>query len=100
MTEISCFLICAIIYIAGYQFMARLGNPTYSPSDPTKAATLLDPGLDLNMENGLAEHVKDAIILTSAVQVVALLSNYFWLLLLLAPLRAFLLLWTNLLELF
>ena len=98
MTEISCFLICAVIYIAGYQFMARLGNPTYNSSDTTKTATLLDPGLDLNMENGMAEHVKDAIILTSAVQVVALFSNYFWLLLLLAPLRAFLLLWTNVIS--
>ena len=67
-TEIVCFLLSALIYIAGYQFMARLGTPTYSSGD-VKSATLLDPGLDLNMENGMAEHVKDAIILTSAVQV-------------------------------
>ena len=98
-TEIVCFLICALIYVGGYQFMARLGNPTYSPSpDATKTGALLDSGLDLNMENGMAEHVKDAIILTAAVQIIALFSNYCWFLLLLAPLRAFLLLWTNVIS--
>ena len=96
-TEIICFLLCAVIYIAGYQFMARLGSPTYSSSD-VKSAALLDPGLDLNMENGMAEHVKDAIILTSAVQVLALFSNYCWLGLLFAPLRAGQMLWSNVIS--
>ena len=96
-TEIVCFLICAVIYIAGYQFMARLGNPTYSSSD-IKSASVLDPGLDLNMENGMAEHVKDAIILTAAVQAIALFSNYCWLLLLVAPARGGQMLWSNVIS--
>ena len=96
-TEIVCFLVCAVIYIAGYQFMARCGSPTYSSAD-IKSAVLLDPGLDLNMENGMAEHVKDAIILTAAVQVLALLSNYCWFLLLFAPLRCAQMLWTNVIS--
>ena len=96
-TEIVCFLLSALIYIAGYQFMARLGTPTYSSGD-VKSATLLDPGLDLNMENGMAEHVKDAIILTSAVQVLALFSNYCWLGLLFAPLRGGQMLWSNVIS--
>ena len=50
---------------------------------------LIDPGLDLNMKEGMAEHVKDAIILTAGVQAIAVFSNYCWFLLLLAPLRIF-----------
>lgn len=95
--EIACFLLCALIYIGGYQFMSRLGSPTYSSSD-MKDSNLLDSGLDLNMENGMAEHVKDLIILTAAVQVVALLSNYFWYLLLLVPLRGGQMLWSNVIS--
>ena len=96
-TEIACFLVCALIYIAGFQFMARFGNPTYSSAD-VKSANLLDPGLDLNMENGMAEHIKDAIILTAAVQVLALFSNYCWFLLLFAPVRGAQMLWTNIIS--
>ena len=96
-TEIICFLLCAIIYIAGYQFMARFGSPTYSSAD-AKSAALLDPGLDLNMENGMAEHIKDAIILTSAVQILAVFSNYCWLGLLFAPIRGGKRLWLNVIS--
>ena len=96
-TEIVCILLCAIIYIAGYQFMARLGSPTYSSSD-AKSAALLDPGLDLNMENGMAEYVKDAICLTSAVQILAIYSNYCWLGLLFVPLRGGQMLWSNVIS--
>ena len=91
-TEIACFALCAVIYIAAYQFMARLGSPKYNNN------TLIDPGLDLNMANGMAEHVKDAVILTSGVQMLSLISNYMWLLLLLAPLRAFWMAWTNIIA--
>ena len=99
MTEICCFLVCAVIYIGGYQFLSRLGQPTYSSNEAnTSSSNLTDPGLDLNMENGMAEHIKDAIILTSGVQLLAIFSNYCWLLLLLAPFRAFMLLWTNIIS--
>jgi hypothetical protein len=50
---------------------------------------LLDPGLDLNMKDGLTEHVKDMIILTALVQGASIFSNYIWLALLLAPARGF-----------
>ena len=96
-TDIICFLLCAIVYIAGYQFMARLGSPTYSSSNAESAA-LLDPGLDLNMENGMAEYVKDAIILTSTVHILAVFSNYCWLGLLVAPLRGGHMLWSNVIS--
>ena len=67
-------------------------------SSDAKSAALLDPGLDLNMENGMAEHVKDAIILTSAVQILAVFSNYCWLGLLFAPLRGGQMLWSNVIS--
>ena len=38
---------------------------------------LIDPGLDLNMEGGLAEHAKDAFILTSATLFLALISGMY-----------------------
>ena len=53
-----------IIYVASYQFFARVGMPQTSPS-----GALIDPGLDLNMEGGMAEHVKDLVILTTGVHV-------------------------------
>jgi hypothetical protein len=36
--------------------MSRLGRPTTSELDGK--GVLLDPGLDLNMKEGMAEHVK------------------------------------------
>merc|ERR1712212_158558 len=56
------------------------------------------PGLDLNMEGGIAEHLKDLIILTAGSQALSLLSSWLWLLLLLAPARAALMLWTNIIA--
>ncbi|KAL8616402.1 hypothetical protein ACOMHN_032256 [Nucella lapillus] len=74
-----------------FQFMNSMSRPTYNQ------ATLLDSGVDLNMEAGMAEHLKDIIILTSIVQTLSLISNYFWLFLLLAPARALYMLWVNVL---
>lgn len=100
--EIGCFLVCLVVYTACYQFMARLGSPRYAAGPPEglgggerQLPVLLDPGLDLNMESGMAEHVKDIVILTAAVQAAALISNYAWFLLLLAPLRAAWMGWKN-----
>jgi len=96
-TEVVMFVVCAVIYVGSYQFMARLGAPNYAtPDNPN--STLLDPGLDLNMAGGMSEHAKDAVILTSGTQVLALFSNYMYLLLLLAPLQAFYMLWTNIIA--
>ncbi|KAJ8737017.1 hypothetical protein PYW07_000288 [Mythimna separata] len=80
------------IYLGCYQMMRYISRPTYSDSNQ-----LIDPGLDLNMEGGMGEHVKDIVILSSITHVLAAVSNYFWLLLLLLPARAFWLLWTNVL---
>ena len=50
------------------------------------------------MASGLAEHVKDAIILTAIAQILSLLSNYFWLALSFAPLRLFWMAWKSIIA--
>ncbi|GLH00362.1 Uncharacterized protein GBIM_06760 [Gryllus bimaculatus] len=87
------FLFAAIVYVASYQFMSYMARAKY-----TDAGQLLDAGVDLNMEGGIAEHVKDLIILTSGCQLLSLISNYFWLLWLLAPARGFWILWRSVLA--
>merc|ERR1740128_1094394 len=69
--------------------MRYMGQSTVEDSGATS------PGGDLNMEGGLAEHLKDLIILTAGSQALSLLSTWLWLLLLLAPLRAFYMLWSS-----
>ncbi|XP_023709151.1 transmembrane protein 208 isoform X2 [Cryptotermes secundus] len=69
------FLFAAAAYIGSFQFMAYMARPKYADS-----GQLLDSGVDLNMEGGIAEHLKDLIILTSGCQLLSLISNYFWLL--------------------
>ncbi|XP_017948413.1 transmembrane protein 208 isoform X1 [Xenopus tropicalis] len=59
--------------------------------------SLLDGGIDLNMEQGMAEHLKDVVLLTAIVQVLSCFSLYFWFFWLLAPGRALYLLWINVL---
>ena len=83
--DIVMFVISALLYIACFQFMRSMGQPS-------DAST---PGVDLNMQGGLAEHLKDMIILTALSQAFSIITSWFWLLLLLAPARAALMLWTN-----
>ncbi|CAH0716066.1 unnamed protein product, partial [Brenthis ino] len=91
-TSIFLNLFVTLIYIACYQMMCYISRPRYSDN-----SLLVDPGLDLNMEGGMGEHIKDIVILASITHVLAVCSNYFWLLLLFLPLRALWLLWTNIL---
>jgi len=88
--DIAMFIISAISYIGCFQFMRFMAKP-----QTTLDGTVIGPGTDLNMEGGLADNVKDMIILTAGSQAFSLLSNWLWLLLLLAPLRAFYMLWTS-----
>ncbi|KAG8182185.1 hypothetical protein JTE90_017136 [Oedothorax gibbosus] len=94
-TTFYIFLTVATIatYAGSLQFMSHMAKATYS-----ETGQLLDGGIDLNMESGFAEHLKDLIILTACVQTLSLVSNYFWLFWLLAPVRAFYMLWVNVLS--
>lgn len=90
--EIAAFVLVAIVHISCYQFLAYMAKPKY-----TTSGQLADGGLDLNIESGVSEHVKDLIIVTSGCQTLALVSRYFWILWAFVPLRAFHMLWKNLL---
>lgn len=87
------FCISSIAYIASLQFMRYMAKAKFS-----ELGQILDSGVDLNMVGGIAEHVKDMIILTAGSQLLSLISNYFWLLMLLAPGRGFYILWVNILS--
>lgn len=94
LTSLQTMLILSTIaHVASYQFMAFMSRAKMSES-----GAILDSGTDLNMEGGLAEHVKDLVILTTGTQVLAIFSNYFWYLWLLAPARAFHLAWGSVIK--
>ncbi|KAJ8303614.1 hypothetical protein KUTeg_020010 [Tegillarca granosa] len=80
------------VSLGSYKFLSMMAKAKYS-----ETGVLLDGGIDLNMESGMAEHAKDLILYTSIVQSLSIISNYFWLLWLLVPGRAFYLLWVNIL---
>ncbi|XP_035228772.1 transmembrane protein 208-like, partial [Stegodyphus dumicola] len=68
-------LLTVALYGGSLQFMSYMARASYS-----ETGQLLDGGIDLNMESGIAEHLKDLIILTAVTQVLSLVSNYFWIL--------------------
>nr|XP_020461331.1 transmembrane protein 208 [Monopterus albus] len=78
------------VYFGSYRFMSSMAKPVYAEDE-----SLLDGGTDLNMEQGMAEHLKDIILLTAIAQVLTIITSYFWYLLLLAPARAVHLLWVT-----
>lgn len=107
-------ILSLLTLVAAYQFMAFMSKAKYS-----ETGALLDSGNDLNMEGGIAEYeensmigfifvfifcfchcrnVKDLIILTSGTMLLSMISNYFWFLLLLAPLRALYMLWGSVIK--
>ena len=47
------FVVTSLIYITSFQFMRSMGSPKLGST-----GELLDPGVDLNMVGGLAEHAK------------------------------------------
>ncbi|XP_068595891.1 transmembrane protein 208 [Brachionichthys hirsutus] len=83
-------LFALAVYVGSYRSMSAMAKAAFAED-----GSLLDGGIDLNMEQGLAEHLKDVILLTAIVQVLSAISSYFWYLWLLAPARALHLLWVN-----
>nr|CAG4642923.1 EOG090X0IGL [Evadne anonyx] len=84
--------LCAFAQFCCHRLMAYMAKTKRS-----ETGQLLDGGTDLNMESGISEHIKDAIILTSVSEILASFSCYFWLLLLVVPCRLFFMLWKNIL---
>nr|CAG4644447.1 EOG090X0IGL [Lepidurus arcticus] len=83
----------AFVCFASYRFMAYMARPKYN-----ETGQILDGGVDLNMEAGVAEHVKDLIILTTGSQLLSIITRYFWLLWLLAPARVAQMAWRYLIS--
>ncbi|XP_077340954.1 transmembrane protein 208 isoform X1 [Lithobates pipiens] len=63
---------CAV-YGAAYRSMRGMAHASFSED-----GSLLDGGIDLNMEQGMAEHLKDVVLLTAIVQVLSCFSLYVW----------------------
>jgi len=90
---ITMSVISVAALVGAYQFMAFMSKSTLSDT-----GSILDSGNDLNIEGGIAENVKDLIILTTGTQLLSLTSNWFWLLFLLAPARAIWMLWRSVIQ--
>ena len=75
---------------AAYYFINRMGKPLVDES-----GKIIGAGSDLNMQGHISEYAKDVILFASIVFVFTLISDYFWLLLLVAPCYAFFLIWKN-----
>ncbi|XP_043937365.1 transmembrane protein 208 isoform X2 [Protopterus annectens] len=86
----SWLVFALIIYGISYRSMRGMSTPYFAED-----GSLTDAGTDLNMEQGMAEHLKDVILLTAIVQVLSCISLYFWYFWLLAPGRAVYLLWVH-----
>ncbi|NXF88293.1 TM208 protein, partial [Eubucco bourcierii] len=86
------FVFSSAVYGSSYRSMTSMAKPSF-----TDDGSLADGGIDLNMEQGMAEHLKDVILLTAIVQVLSCFSLYVWYFWLLAPGRALYLLWVNIL---
>ncbi|XP_030059604.1 transmembrane protein 208 [Microcaecilia unicolor] len=82
----------SVIFGASYRSMSAMAQPSFAED-----GNLTDGGIDLNMEQGMAEGLKDVILLTAIVEVLSCFSLYVWYFWLLAPGRALYLLWINVL---
>ena len=83
-----------LVQSISYFYMKSMSTPIYD--DDKK--TIIDPGSDLNMIGHISEYLKDAILLPIIVYTFSLYTNYAWLLLLIAPIYAFVKLWKSLIA--
>uniref|UniRef100_A0A8D0F4A7 Transmembrane protein 208 n=1 Tax=Strix occidentalis caurina TaxID=311401 RepID=A0A8D0F4A7_STROC len=67
------FVFSSVVYGTSYRSMNSMAKPSF-----TDDGSLADGGIDLNMEQGMAEHLKDVILLTAIVQVLSCFSLYVW----------------------
>ena len=89
---IGLFVMTSLFAAAGYYFLSYIGQPLRDERGVVQAA-----GSDLNMQGHVSEYAKDVIIFAAIVYTLTLVSNYFWLTLLVAPVYLFVLLWRNVL---
>jgi hypothetical protein len=79
-----------IISSVAYYFIKYMGQPVRD-----ETGSIISPGSDLNMQGHISEYFKDAILFSAIVNILSLLSDYFLLLLFIAPIYLFYKLWVN-----
>ncbi len=77
---------------AAFYFISCAGRPI---RDETGA--VVGAGSDLNMPGHISEYAKDVILFVAIVYALAIISDYFWMLLLVVPAYLFYILWKNVL---
>ena len=73
-----------------YYFITYMGRPIRD-----ETGNIVGAGSDLNMSGHISEYAKDVILFTTIVYILTLLSDYFWLTLIVAPVYVFYILWKN-----
>lgn len=84
------YALTALVSSIAYYFITYMGKPI---RDETGA--IIGAGSDLNMEGHISEYAKDAIIFSSIVLALTLISSYFWIALVIVPIYVFYLIWKN-----
>ncbi|CAF0771613.1 unnamed protein product [Brachionus calyciflorus] len=87
---ITLYTITALFAFAAYYFISYVGKPITDDS-----GLAVDYNTDLNMNGHISEYAKDIILFSVIVYTLSLISNYFWLTLLIAPFYGFVKLWQN-----
>lgn len=87
-------LFSTIIFFTSISAMKYMAKPKFSGG--TSAKNVVDAGIDLNMESGFADYLKDIMIATSICQILTIYSIYFWFLWLFIPFYFSYLVWINL----
>lgn len=82
------YVLTTIAASVAYFYMKTMATPILSDK-----GEVIDPGSDLNMEGHISEYLKDIIIFVSGVHVLALVTSYAWLLLVIIPVYGFYKLW-------
>ena len=82
----------ATAFMTGMHYLAlrvmrSIARPTFVQNQ------LIDGGIDLSLPNGMGEHMKDLVLFCALVQTGALLTDYAWCLLILAPIRIAYIVW-------
>ena len=85
------FSLTSLLSWASYHFMKYMARPVLAEDN----VTVISAGSDLNMQGHVSDYLKDIMLFSPIVFFFSLLSNYFWLLLLVYPAYAFYLLWKN-----
>ena len=84
------FASTSLLSWAAWYFMKSMAIP-----EQDEIGVIIGAGSDLNMQGHISEYFKDIILFSIIIHASSLLSNYFWFLLVAAPIYLFVLLWKN-----